>query len=242
MTSLIISPEWLIPKKCHNEWIFQCSVDLPDLVKTHRAASYFRQLVNLLEHDHQIVDYHLKLQHNLTRNNQLDVLIYFGDPNCTTDPSTTSVCISCDSTHELSMASLLSEQQHTRAVLDARARSKLILIPIRHVKRLSELIDEDGEMEAFWHDAVELVNREVGQLENYYPSMALNHGTYRTHAHLHLKINFTDNIWNRIIAPRHLEKLQKIKQLLQKPNVVVDCFGQSYYEKTTDRQAPPKKQ
>jgi diadenosine tetraphosphate (Ap4A) HIT family hydrolase len=240
MTSLIIPTGWLIPRKRPGEWIFKCSINLTDLVKTHRAASYFRRLVTLLEHDYQIVDYHLKLRHNYKRNNELDVLIYFGDPNRTSSPSLTSVCISCEPTHELSIASLLSEQQYTRAWLDARARPKLILTPTRHVEGLSELIDENGEMEAFWHDAVELVNREGDQLEKDYPTMILNHGTYRNHVHLHLKINFTDNIWNTIIAPRYQEKIKEIKQLLQKPNVVNDCFKKNPSKKTRHRQISRK--
>jgi diadenosine tetraphosphate (Ap4A) HIT family hydrolase len=169
-------------------------------------------------------------------------MIYFGDPNCNSNPSPTPICMSCEPTHELSMASLLSEQQYTRAWLDGRARAKLILTPIRHVERLSELTDEDGEMEAFWQDAVELINRECGQLEKDYPTMILNHGKYRNHAHLHLKINFIENIWDRIIAPQHQEKLEEIKQLLQKSTVVDDCIGQRQFPKTTHRRIPRKKQ
>jgi diadenosine tetraphosphate (Ap4A) HIT family hydrolase len=241
MTSLIIPRLWLTAEKSSNKWIFQCSTDLPDLVKTDRAASYFRQLINLLEIDNQILDYHLKLRHNFKRNYQLDVLIYFGDPNRTVNPSPTSVCISCEPTHELSRTSLLSEQKYTRAWLDARNRPKLILTPVRHVERLSELTDEDGEMQAFWYDAVELLNREDIQLENY-PNMILNHGTYRNHPHLHLKFNFIDAIWNTMIAPRYQEKIKEMKQLLQQQTVVEDCFGKSYLEKKKYRQISDKKQ
>jgi diadenosine tetraphosphate (Ap4A) HIT family hydrolase len=242
MTSLIIPNNWLTPQKRRKEWIFQCSINLPDLVKTHRAASYFRRIVTLLEDDNQILDYHLKLRHNFNRNNQLDVLIYFNDPNRTENPSSASICISCEPTHELSMKSLLSEQQYTRAWLDARARSKLILTPIRHVERLSDLTDEDGEMEAFWRDAVDLVDRECNQLEQYYPNMILNHGTYRNHAHLHLKINFRDDIWNTRIAPQHQDQIKEIKQLIQETNVVKDCFGQNHIKNQAYRRVPRKKQ
>jgi diadenosine tetraphosphate (Ap4A) HIT family hydrolase len=226
MTSLTIPTEWLIPEK---QWIFRCSTNLCDLVKTHRAARYFRELVTFLEHDHQIKDYHLKLQHNSDRNNQLDVLIYFGDPARTSNPTVTSFCISCEPTHELGVASLLSEQQYTRAWLDGRAREKLILTPIPHVERLSELTDE--EMEAFWRDVVELMNREGCQILKFYPNMILNHGTYRNHAHLHLKINFTKKIWYEIIAPRHHKQIKQMKDLIQKSTVLEDCFEHCYLEK-----------
>lgn len=241
MTSSSIPAEWLIPQKIPNQWLFECSVTLPDLVKTDRAASYFRQLVNFLECDNQIVDYHLKVRHNIERNNLLDILIYFGSPFRTTNPPVTSVCISCDLTHELSKASLISEQKYTRAWLDGNARSKLILTPIRHVERLSELNDENGEMEGFWNDIVELIQREIGELKEFYPTMVLNHGTYRHHPHLHLKIDFNDDIWDTMIAPRYQQKIQEINQVLEKPDTLNDCFGQTKVQKIALRQILRKK-
>jgi diadenosine tetraphosphate (Ap4A) HIT family hydrolase len=241
MTSLTIPRSWLNARKFSNEWIFECSTDLPDLVKSDRAASYFRQLINLLEIDNQILDYHLELRHNVKRNYQLDIFIYFGNLDRNVNPSPTSVCISCEPTHELSRVTLLSEQQYTRAWLDGRARPKLILTPIRHVERLLELTDEDGEMKAFWYDAVELFNREGIQLEKC-PNMALNHGTYRNHAHLHLKIDFTDDIWNTMVAPQYQEKIKELKQLLEQQTIVEDCFGKSYLEEKTRRQESRKKE
>jgi hypothetical protein len=241
MALLTIPVEWLVPEKFPGKWIFQCSTDLPDLVKNHRAASYFRQLVTFLENDSQIVNYHLELQHHFRRNNRLDVVILFDNPNRAVIPLPTPICISCEPTHELSMTSLLSEQQHTRAWLDVRARPKLIITPIRHVERLSELIDEDGETEAFWQDAVNLVEREAGHLEEFYPNMVINHGTYRNHIHLHLKINFIEHLWNTIIVPQHQEALENIKKLLQKSTIVEDCLGEKYLMKLKNQGAVHKK-
>ncbi|CAF4396102.1 unnamed protein product, partial [Adineta steineri] len=102
MTSLTIPAQWLNPQKHLEEWTFRCSTTLNDLVKTGRAASYFRQLVTFLEDENQIVNYHLKLQHNFNRNHELDVHIYFGSISRTSNPPTMPVCISCEPTHELS--------------------------------------------------------------------------------------------------------------------------------------------
>ncbi|UJR25315.1 hypothetical protein I4U23_006666 [Adineta vaga] len=225
MSSSDIPSLWLTPEKCPNQWIFRCLTSLDNLVETNLAAHYFRQLVTILEDDYHILNYHLEIGHNLTKNNQFDVCIFFNDPRRSNNPSTTRVCISCEPTHELCSASFLSEQRHTRAWLDARAREKLILTPIRHVERLSELIDENEEMEAFWRDAVELIHRECDQLNGFYPKLTLNHGTYRNHAHLHLKMTFNDQIWHDTIAPRHAEQLQQMKQILKNPNIMEDCFG-----------------
>ncbi|CAF0811169.1 unnamed protein product [Rotaria sp. Silwood1] len=240
MTSLTIPTEWFIPQKMPNKWIFQCSISLRDLVITNRAGRFFRQLVTFLEQDHQLIDYHLELQYNSQRNNELDIWICFGKSYCTSKPIITPVCISCEVTHELSMATLLSEQQYTRAWLDAKTRAMLILTPIRHVERLSELNDENGEMEAFWHDAIELIDRECNQVEICYRAIVLNHGTYRNHSHLHLKIKFTDDIWNRIIVLRHREKIQQLKQLLQNSSVIEECLGPKYVQRLTNLTIPHK--
>src|SRR4051812_40810498 len=94
------------------------------------------------------------------------------------------------SSHELSRTTLLSEQQYTYAWLDFRNRSKLIITPKRHVERLSELKDENREMEAFWYDTVEVIDRECDHIsELNYPVLSINHGTFRKHAHIHLKID-----------------------------------------------------
>ena len=224
MTTLHIPDRWLQPKKkSPREWLFQCSDDLPTLVQTHRAGRYFRQLIHLLEKQHHIFDYHLTLLQNSTPFNHLEITVYFGDPRRTVNPSDLPVCISCETAHELSAASLISEQQHTRAWLDARGRYKLIVTPTRHVERLTQLTD--GEMDALWKDAVDLIDREAGSLDGFYPTLAINHGTYRNHAHLHLKISFRDDVWKPTIAPRYQEKLEQINQLLQDPTIVADCFG-----------------
>lgn len=231
MTSLTIPAEWLIPRKLDHEWRFRCSTNLWDLVRTNRAGEFFRQLVTFLEDDSHITDYHLKLRHNYCRNFELDVLIHFGNPHRKNQPILTPICMSCEAMHELSVVSLLTQQQHTRTWLDCRTRPKLILTPIRHVERLSELSSENGEMDAFWHDAIELLYRECSRLDANYSTMVLNHGTYRNHAHLHLKISFTNDAWESTIAPRYKEKIDQLKQLLKKPSVVEDCLGQRYLNK-----------
>ncbi|CAF0931537.1 unnamed protein product [Adineta ricciae] len=226
MTSQTIPTEWLNPRKLSNEWIFSCATSLDDLVQTNRAASYFRQLVTLLETDNHILNYHLEIRHQFQDTHRFEVIIYFDEADRVTNPSPMPVCISCEPTNELSKISLISEQQHTRAWLDAQAREKLILTPIRHVERLSELIDDDGEMEAFWRDAVELIQQECDQFHEFYPILVLNHGTYRNHAHLHLKMTFSKQIWKNTIGHRYSNRISQIKQLLSDPALFQDCFGQ----------------
>jgi diadenosine tetraphosphate (Ap4A) HIT family hydrolase len=144
-----IPVEWLIPYKLDNGWKFQCSTNLRNLVATNRVGLFFRQLVTLLEEDYHLINFHLEIQHNHKKNDQFEVFVFFGHDHITQEAEPVSICSSCDVTHELSRSTLLSEQEFTYAWLDFRNRPKLILTPKRHVERLSELRDENGEMEAF---------------------------------------------------------------------------------------------
>jgi diadenosine tetraphosphate (Ap4A) HIT family hydrolase len=161
----------------------------------------------------------------------LEVFVFCGEDQIEQESEPVSICSSCDVTHELSQATLLSEQQYTYAWLDFRNRSKLILTPKRHIERLSELGDENGEMEAFWRDTVEVIDRECDNItELNYPVLALNHGTFRKHAHMHLKIDITKDIWETKIIPRHKEKIEYLGQLLKQTALVSACFTERHLQ------------
>ena len=83
------------------------------LLQYHHRNIYFRDILRFLECDQKMVNYHLKLQHNYTRNNELDVLIYFNESRRKSNPKPTSVCISCEPTHELCTTTLLNEKQYS---------------------------------------------------------------------------------------------------------------------------------
>lgn len=225
MTSTSVPNRWLIPKEKPGIWIFQCGTNLPNLVKTHQAAVYFKKIVTLLEEDNRIVDYHLKFQHNHGRSYRLDVCVYFNGSKRAENPEALPICVSCDPENELSRASLLEEHQHHRTWLDGRARKKLIVTPIRHVERLLDLTDE--EMETYWANAVDLIQRETSVSLESYPNLILNHGTYRTYCHLHLKINFREDVWQETIAIHHQKQLQNLKKICQNAELVKECFGTS---------------
>jgi len=220
-----IPDEWLIPHKIANGWKFQCSTNLHDLVFTNRAVFFFRQLVRLIEQEYHLENFHLKIQHNRKKIDQMEVYIFCGDDHIKQQAEPVSICSSCDATHELSRATLLSEQQYTYAWLDFRNRSKLIITPKRHVERLSDLKDENKEMEAFWYDTVQVIDRECDHInELNYPVLAINHGTFRKHAHMHLKIDITKDIWETKIVPRHKEKIEYLGQLLKQTELISACF------------------
>lgn len=223
-----MASEWLVPQKMSNGWKFQCATNLRDLVARNHAAHFFRSLVTLIEHDHHLENYHLKIQHSGTIPNRMDVFIFFGEDQLQQSTDPVAICSSCDVTHELSRTTLLSEQKHTYAWLDFRNRPKLIITPKRHIERLSELQDKNGEMNSFWSDVVQVIERECEQMV---PLLAINHGTFRKHGHLHLKIDIPKDYWNTIIAPRYKDKLDYLAQLLKQTALVSACFTEKHLQK-----------
>jgi diadenosine tetraphosphate (Ap4A) HIT family hydrolase len=110
----------------------------------------------------------------------------------------------------------------------------LILTPKRHVERLSELTDE--EIEAFWSDTVQVIDRECDHIDELnYPTLAINHGTFRKHAHMHLKIDIPKDIWETVIVPRHREKLENLTELLKQMALVSACFTEKHLQKEIEK-------
>lgn len=68
----------------------------------------------------------------------------------------------------------------------------------------------DEEMTQFWHDTQAILDEE----ECDWQSMILNHGKYRNHAHLHMKINIEKHQWNGSIKMKYAEKIQQMQDLL----------------------------
>ncbi|CAF1604549.1 unnamed protein product [Didymodactylos carnosus] len=220
MSVATIPLQWLIPTSISNGFLFRCPLTLKQLVKDDICSTYFRQLLKVVEIDYNIRDFHLELQ----QQSSLDLYIYYKDSKEKQGPHRTTVCISCDKTTELFSITLISEQQHTRAWFDGRNRPKLILTPIRHLHRLSEMTDK--EFSSFWFDAVTLADREFG--DEIWSSMIVNHGVYRTHEHLHLKINFDKRVWQKAVqnwSEERKDKIQEMQQLLEQKDIYEKCFG-----------------
>jgi len=166
----------------------------------------------------------------------MEVFIFCSDDQIKQQAESVAICSSCDVNHILSRTSLLSEQEHTYAWLDFRNRSKLIITPKRHVERLSELNDDNGEMKAFWHDTIEVIDRECDKInELNYPVLAINHGTFRKHAHMHLKIDITKDIWETKIVPGHKEKLEYLGQFLKQIELISACFTEKHLQKEIEK-------
>eukprot|EP00727_Mastigamoeba_balamuthi_P010526 m51a1_g6096 hypothetical protein (263) ;mRNA; r:51540-52645 len=129
-----------------------------------------------------------------------------GGDSARTGPATGLPCASCDLKSPVAEATLLFEHQHAesssdkaaapseapvaaaRAWLDAQARGKIVVTPVRHVGDLAELSVEEAE--ALWEAAARAL-RECGvhSPDTELQSAVVNAGSYRSHEHLHMKLN-----------------------------------------------------
>lgn len=219
--------DWSKLHERSGECCFQCSKTLRDLNATGQAADRFYELVRYIETDRKLTDFRLVIRHH-KQNSKLQVIIRFGDLNKIFKSSSDDMCMSCNPQHQLFEASRFSTQERTLAWLDAEGRSELIILtPRRHVERLSKLSVKDGEMAAFWQDAMNILDN-AGETDTI-RDMAINQGTYRTHAHLHLKIYFNQECWDKI-ADECKEQITTIRRIRNEQLVnknEVDKFGDS---------------
>lgn len=231
-----IPNEWLIPQRLSNGWKFQCCMNFREFVSTNLCGIYFGQMLRIIENDLTLVNFHLKIQCHRQKNNQFDIFIFHGDDQIDKDAEPVTICSSCDINHEMSRTTLLSETRFTCGWLDFRLRPKLIITPKRHVERLAELDCENGEMSSFWFDAVQLIDDECCLDKSAsFPVLSLNQGTFRKHAHLHLKIDVDDASWNNVIVNRHRERIDRLRQLLKNVDLVRDCFSEQQLKKELEK-------
>lgn len=197
---------WLVPYPTKEGYSFRCPLSLKELVNRKLIECYFRKLLFIITEEKHIVDFHMRLRP--FHRQGLTIYVQYDNDDERSDPPQTSLCISCDMNNPLSKSSLLEEHSTTRIWLDGQLRNKLIVTPRRHIEKLSEMTQE--EMLDFWR--VTQVFLEQRQCP--WQSMILNHGNYRKHAHLHMKINIKPEYWNRSIKNKYREKIQEMDQLL----------------------------
>mmetsp|Transcript_8057 Transcript_8057/g.15276 ORF Transcript_8057/g.15276 Transcript_8057/m.15276 type:complete len:288 (+) Transcript_8057:226-1089(+) len=158
-------------------------------------AEFFRSVLDELEGHRGLLEYHMKVMDDHQAG--WCVRVWYGGENeqSKSGPIDAPMCMSCEMDCPLSVGvgagvttlttrdTALGEFEFHRAWIDAKARPLLVLTPKRHVRRLSELSDD--ELVAFWRDAVDMI--ELEQIPRF-NSLILNHGKFQNHAHLHLKI------------------------------------------------------
>ena len=201
---------WLTLYEQPGEWCFQCSATLRDLNYTGQAADRFYELIRYIETDRKLIDFRLIIRHPQQKNH-LQVLVKFRGSSRNFAATTDDICMACNPQHQMFSESRFSTQKHTIAWLDAEGRPELIILtPRRHVERLSELNVEGGEMAALWQDAMNILDNagETGMIRD----MAINQGTYRKSAHLHLKIYVNKEIWRKIEQQR-AEQIEEIRRI-----------------------------
>lgn len=152
---------------------------------------FFREVATELESKRKILNYHMRVV-NCEEGFKVEIL--YGVEKLGPPVLPSSSCISChpnvplfpgqEPTVEAKDCVLEEFSNHPYAVvrLDAKGRCGFIITPIRHVDRMSELDDE--ELFGLWS----LAGKVLQETNLPFTSMILNHGTYRTVEHLHLKV------------------------------------------------------
>ncbi|UJR18308.1 hypothetical protein I4U23_005210 [Adineta vaga] len=214
-----IHSNWSIPHSIRDGSSFRCQLTLKQLIDRQISQRYFQELLYIIEQDNQILDFHMRLRP--CRQEGLIVDFIYNDKEIRSGPVNGGVCISCDMDNKLSQLSSIQQNSTTSIWLDAQLRKKLIVTPKRHIERLSDMTDE--EMILFWKDT-QLILNEVGVN---WQSMIINHGLYRNHFHLHMKINIEQNQWNQFIQNRYKDKIEQMNDLLSssEDNPIQQYFG-----------------
>ena len=197
-------------------------------------VAFFRGIVIEVEETREIRDFHMKI---VDEEDKFRVKIFYGAEKSGPVMLPLEDCISCYP-NALLFASegcslkaqdcILEEycdQPNAVCRLDAKGRSGFVITPVRHVERMSDL--NDKELFDLWSLSV----RALRNAKLPFTSMILNHGTYRNHEHLHLKVwvdevmyeeyckkwsRSRQELWKQLqqlsIQRKELKKKQKLKQ------------------------------
>lgn len=194
-------------------------------------VAFFREIAWELEEKRQLVDFHLKVRDG---DNNFKVEVFLGDERPGPELLAPEECISCFSDTPVypgreprlevgeCILEEFSDQPHVRCRLDFKGRSGFVIAPVRHVERMSDLKDE--ELGAMWSVAVRLL-RQGGMR---FISMVLNHGSYRTLNHLHLKVWVETEVYEQYQmtwSDERKELWRKIQELARtRPRKPQQCF------------------
>ncbi|CAM6129242.1 unnamed protein product [Calypogeia fissa] len=184
------------------------------------VVGFFRVIAKEMEQTRGILDFHLKVREE---KKWFCVEVYFGDEGKGPEAAameSTEECISCAPGAALfpgqepgvtageCVLTEFSDQPHVQCSLDAKARSGFIITPVRHVERMSQLGDD--ELFALWSTAVRALRQESLPFMN----IALDHGTYRIHPHLRLKVWVDHKLHKEVRLKWDAEKLDLWNRLL----------------------------
>lgn len=198
---------------------------LQDCVKNHSQFNeFFSDILREIEVDMKLMDYHMKVI-NLPHKSSFSVEVYYGrNPP---GPLKVERCMSCDLDCPLSLGvfgknlggpssrdALILETGHNRVWFDAKARPMFIVTPKEHYQRLSEL-SPAGLYDMFKSamDVLETMNCS-------FATMIINHGSYRNHAHLHMKIKVPVDKFNDAMKqwPSELQRKYETMRIMLNSN------------------------
>ena len=197
-----------------NETFLQFLSRSDDVSIVHKFRAICEEVDNL-----GLKDYHFKVSNCFDHERRMSLpgwdicvayRIYKEGADSREGPLQVSRCMSCDLDCPLELGvvgeedidpngptardSLIHQDEHMRAWLDAKGRPMLIVTPVQHRERLSDLTD--AELAALWRAAASQLQR-LGL--RHFNAMAINHGLNRNHAHLHLKLKLRGRDFDRAV-------------------------------------------
>ena len=207
------------------------STDAPPATSTSAAASKIRAVLEELEIRHSLEHFHLKIHNSFDFEQRRPLagcrLTVIAGGGRDGGPHAASSCMSCDLSCPLAVGvgaqvsddvtsadSLLSESAYSRVWIDAKARPMLVFTPVRHVERLSEL--DDCEL----HDLLHCIHAALNARGLHRFNCAIvNHGNFRNHAHLHVKLRFSPHVFASAVrkwTPEEQQKIERIREFAAK--------------------------
>ena len=203
----------------------ESSQEAPPLSPPTSAVRIIREVIAELEVTHSLHDFHFKIHNPFDFEKRRPLpgcaLTVFAGREGEEGPIAAASCMSCDLTCSLAVGvgvsssvcvtssdSLLSETAHTRVWIDAKARPMLVFTPLRHVERLSEL--HDCEL----HDLLQSIHTVLTTRGlNVFQCCIANHGSFRNHAHLHIKLRFPPNLFEKATKKWSQGERQKLERI-----------------------------
>eukprot|EP01124_Arcella_intermedia_P031334 TRINITY_DN7049_c0_g2_i1.p1 TRINITY_DN7049_c0_g2~~TRINITY_DN7049_c0_g2_i1.p1 ORF type:complete len:320 (+),score=78.05 TRINITY_DN7049_c0_g2_i1:44-1003(+) len=202
--------------------------------KGNSSVPFWKELIQYIEKTLTTQHYQLKI--TLTQST-FEVLVRYGKPGG--GPVESKQCMSCDlecplesglgregksglvgeGEKEQKQASLLAKdtlvlaEENVRCWLDGKARYMIVVTPLKHITALNQM--SDVLLKQFWMEGIST-----------FRDIILNHGKYKNHDHLHMKISLSGeeffrkkdswpenmkDIWNKL-SEFNKPKIEEIQQ------------------------------
>ena len=158
--------------------------------------------VNLLDFHFRIIPAKSSKKVAVKVNDEGFLFEFFAGDNLQGPNDSGKVCIGCSGV-EKSNPYFLYQRSNFNFWLDAKNRPMIIITPIKHLHRITDM--DDADIVDFFRATASLLKRVGDGKEALYTRIVVNHGTYRNVEHLHLKLEMRRDWKNCVEKIKHGE-------------------------------------